>query len=81
MTLTQDANGGVFDTISQTYVDACQASWFVSNGTISGGWTPPLVVQPASPATVNATVYMPANATVNQTACAGLSPQFTVSVS
>lgn len=77
--LTTDANGGIFDTITNAFVDGCQVSWF-SLGGGDGGILLPHSFATGTGITGGAvTVTMPANTTVNESACMGTNPQVTVS--
>jgi|SRR5579863_455767 len=78
--VTTDANGGVFDTITQAFVDTCKASWFnVIDG--DGGIPLPHTFSPGAGLTAAAIfVSMPADSVDNESSCMGLNPQVTISV-
>lgn len=79
--LTSDTAGGIYDTVSNTYIDSCLASWFDVSGTLGAGITLPMTVQAGQAIyTGSITVTMPADPTDNQTACEGLSPQVSVTL-
>lgn len=80
--LTTDANGGVYDTNTNAYVDTCQASWFTITGTLGSDITLPLTVPGNDPIyTGTITVTMPTNTTTDQSSCSGLAPQVSVTLS
>lgn len=77
--LTMDANGGIYDTISDTFVDACQSSWF-SIGGGDGGVVLPDTLQPSqSLLNGQVSVTMIAEPNTNEDACENLSPQVDIS--
>lgn len=79
--LTMDPAGGVYDAITQKFVDGCLASWFtVTWG--DGGVPLPHTYAPGTGATLAAVqVTMPANSGTDQSPCMGLNPQVTVGAS
>ena len=79
--LTTDSNGGVYDTLTSQYVDGCQASWFTVVGGDGGVALPHSLAAGASLDNGGLTVTMPADAGTDQSACQGLDPQVTVTVS
>ena len=80
-TLTTDSNGGIYDTLTNQFVDGCQASWFSVDGGDGGVQLPHTVTPGASLDNGGMTVTMPADPGVNQDACQGLDPQVSVSIS
>lgn len=79
--LTTDSAGGIYDTATNAFNDNCLASWFDITGTLGAGVTLPLTVPGNDPIySGSITVTMPANATTDQTACEGTSPQVSVTL-
>ena len=81
--MTTDGSGGVYDTTSSSFVDACKASWFsASIGSLNK--TLPIIMsssQFTGTVTGTVTVTMPADALNNQAACGSLTPQVAVTAS
>lgn len=79
--ISTDSAGGTFDTLTNTWNDNCLATWFDASTSNSGGVTFPTVVQP-NQALINGVIIvtMPANITVDQSACVGTEPQVSVAL-
>jgi len=78
---TTDAQGGIFDVKSSAFVDTCLASWFTAAfETTTPGYLPLSV--PSNTVTAAGNMYllvsMPANTSVDQSACENLEPQITL---
>jgi len=73
--LTTDGTG-IFDTISNKYVDTCLASWFTVTN------TPPAATDVAGGNSVGGSLTITmTDAAANQNPCQGLSPQVTINAS
>ena len=79
--VTTDAAGGIYDTNTDTFVDSCLASWFDAEGGDGGVPLPDILQTGQMLANGAITVTMPANPTTDESACSGLSPQVSVTVS
>jgi hypothetical protein len=85
--MTTDAAGGISNGYSpgSPFVDACQASWFsltvYGTGALPASIPAGETYKAATGDTLAVVISMPANDTVNQSACENLSPEVMVSVS
>jgi hypothetical protein len=78
--ITTDQAGGVLDTTSGQYVDSCLAIWF-STTWGDGGVPLPRSMAPGSALTYGEIfIVMPANTSINQNACSGLTPAVSLTV-
>jgi hypothetical protein len=82
--MTTDVNGGIYDVVSNAFVDTCQADWFtLTFETTTPGYLPLSV--PSNTVTAAGITYvlvsMPANSTIDQSACENLEPQVTLNAS
>jgi hypothetical protein len=76
-TVRKDAGGGIFDTTSATFVDACQASWFSATMVTGGVYTIPAG---NTPNLDSVTVSLTDTGT-DQSACEALAPEIGVTAS
>ena len=78
--MTSDTAGGVYDTVTNQYVDTCLASWFsVSGG--DGGVPLPKVLSQGQSLTAGLVFVTMSNSGTDQSACVNLQPQVTVAAS
>jgi hypothetical protein len=79
--MTADAGGGVYDLNSHASADSCLASWFAVGSaapyTAEAGAPPVSGLSHGNTWHGYVVVTMPANASVDQSACEGLQPQVT----
>ncbi len=76
--ITTDPAGGIYDVNTNAFNDSCDAVWFTLMGQ-DGGTVLPVTLQPGQSIQGGTmTVTMPANATVNESACAGVAVQVEV---
>lgn len=75
--MTSDQSGGILNTVTGAYDDACLASWFNVSGVPS--IPPPTVVQQGQTLSGTVAVSM-TNPTASQDACEGDSPQISVTL-
>jgi hypothetical protein len=83
-TVTADAAGGVFDTISGKNVDSCKASWFTATLDTDGVPLPLVIPAGASLSGYPLNPYIEValvDSGTNQSACENLAPQFTINAS
>ena len=82
--IVSDANGGVYNTTTSSFVDTCLASWFTLNlpiGTsvLPGSMGAGVVFSPETNPNVGPiTLTMPANASVDQSACEGVAVELSL---
>ena len=74
VTAKHDASGGVFNTASSSYVDGCQASWFVITLTTGG----PYVVPANSAVNVDTVTISLTETGTDQSACESLTPEIDI---
>ena len=77
-----DGAGGVYDTVSNTWVDGCSASWF--NVVVSPPSTLPQDVNPGATAASTSSLLVGIglnDVAYNQNACANLHPAFDLTAS
>ena len=75
-TVNADSSGNI--TVGGTSVSGCLASWFTASITNDPGLSTSIAGGASTPVTVS--VSMPSNATTNQDACQGKSPDVTLAV-